>query len=69
MSGFETMRFFYGAMIGVPVLLWLVAVISLVYAFFPVQLFPIILDVFAFLLGVASLVYGILGFWEVFMHG
>ncbi len=67
-KGFSIARFFYAAMVGLPVFLWLIAMLLLVNAFFPSYITAYIIDIFAFLLGLASLVFGVVGFWEVFMH-
>ena len=69
MKEFKKMMFFYGAMAGMPVLLWLVAVLLLVTAFFPSYLIAVLIEAFTFLLGIAALTFGIVGFWEVFMNG
>ncbi len=63
MSAFKMASLFYAAMAGVPVLLWLIAVTS------PLQQHQLLREVLATLAGIGMLVFGIIGLWEVFMHG
>jgi len=59
----KRMRFFYAAMIGVPLLMFLIAVLSFFTVFDPLKY------VLGLLLGFGCIVMGALGFREVFMHG
>ena len=63
MSAFRYMLFFYAAMVGVPVLLWLIAVLS------PVSGTALLRLVLSLLAGIGSIIFGIVGFREVFVHG
>ncbi len=64
MSAFKNgMMFFYGAMAGVPLLLWLVAMLS------PYPQYHVVRLAFIALAAVGSIVFGIMGYKEVFSHG
>ena len=60
MKEYKKMMFFYGAMAGVPILLWLIAVMS------PFPQLHLIRYVLGILAGIGSIVFGILGYREVF---
>ena len=62
-KGLNVTIFFYGAMTAIPALLFLIAVLSSFQALFWLR------DIFAVLLGIGSIVFGVIGFWEVFLHG
>lgn len=57
------MSLFYGAMAGVPILLWLVAMLS------PFPQYHDLRFMLATLAGIGSIVFGVIGFREVFVHG
>ena len=61
--GFNLMLFFYGAMIGVPALLLLIAFTSPVPQLFALR------EISAALVGIGSIVYGVVSLKEVFLHG
>lgn len=61
--GLNIMLFFYGAMVGVPILLLITAFISPISQLFALR------EVFAALIGIGSIVYGIVSLKEVFLHG
>lgn len=63
MSAFRYMMFFYAAMVGVPLLLW---IISISYAVPGLEWLRVVL---AALAGIGSIVFGVVGFKEVFVHG
>jgi ABC-type phosphate transport system permease subunit len=60
---FRKMMVFYGAMAGVPVLLWLIAMSS------PFPQLHMIRYVLGILVGIGSIIFGILGYREVFTRG
>ncbi len=63
MTGFNLMAPFYASMTVVPLLMWVIAVIS------PVPgLSWLRLDL-AVLVGIGSVAFGVIGFREVFVHG
>ena len=57
------MAVFYAAMVGIPVLMLLILVLSYFSVFGAVKY------ALGILLGLACIAYGVLGFREVFMHG
>ncbi len=59
---YRGMMFFYGAMAGVPLLIWLVAMLS------PFPQFFFIRAVLLALAGFGSIVFGVFGYMEVFVH-
>ncbi len=61
--GFNLMLFFYGAMIGVPVLLLIITFTS------PIPQLIVLREVLAVLVGIGSIVYGVVSLKEVFLHG
>ncbi len=63
MSGFRYMMFFYGAMIGMPLLLWLMSILS------ALDMLPEIRLVLGALIGIGSIIFGVVGIREVFVHG
>ncbi len=63
MMEFSRMWLFYAAMIGVPILMFLIAILSYFTVFDPLKY------LLGILLGIGSLIYGALGFREVFIHG
>ncbi len=62
MSAFKSMAFFYGALAVVPVMLWIIAITS------PYPQFHLLRVALAALSGIGAVVFGIIGFNEVF-HG
>ena len=60
---YRGMMFFYGAMAGVPFLIWLVAMLS------PFPQFFVIRIILLALAGFGSIVFGIFGYREVFIYG
>jgi hypothetical protein len=62
-SGFRYMMFFYGAMAGVPVLLWLLSVLSAIDTANIAKIF------LGFLIAIGSIIFGVVGIKEVFVHG
>jgi hypothetical protein len=63
MSAFKIMALFYGALMLVPIMLWIIAVTS------PDPQFSGLRFVLALLVGIGSIVFGVIGFKEVFVHG
>lgn len=63
MKGFNIMFFFYGAMAGVPILLVLAALLS------PFPQWSLLREILFILIGIGSIIYGVIGFKEVFGHG
>jgi hypothetical protein len=63
MSAFKLMALFYGALMLVPIMLWIIAVTS------PYPQFSSLRFVLALLVGIGSIVFGVIGFKEVFVHG
>ena len=63
MSGFNSMVFFYGALIVVPLMLWIIAITSNYNQFAEFRL------ALAILVGIGSIIFGVIGFKEVFSHG
>lgn len=63
MSGFWVMSLFYAAMAGVPILLWIISLLS------PYPQYHDIKVILATLAGIGSIVFGVIGFREVFVHG
>lgn len=63
MKGFKMMAFFYAAIAGVPLLLLFIAFTS------PLPQLHILRELFLALAGIGSIVYGIISFREVFIHG
>ncbi len=61
--GFNIMFFFYVAMIGIPIGLWLISVTSQMPQYHQIRV------VLAALVGIGSIIYGVVGFKEVFTHG
>ena len=59
---YRGMMFFYGAMAGVPLLVWLVAMLS------PFPQFFFIRTILLALAGLGSIVFGVFGYIEVFVH-
>ena len=68
MSGFKIMFFFYGAMIGVPVLLVLLSFSVFAYDFLNLQLVNAIRTALLLLIGLGSLVFGAVGIKLVYLH-
>jgi hypothetical protein len=67
MKGFRLMAMFYGSMMAVPAMLW---IISISYALpFPYLQMQLLRTVLAALVGIGSIIYGVIGFKEVFAHG
>ena len=62
MSAFKMMFFFYGALALVPLMLWVIAVTS------PYPQFHLLRVVLSVLSGIGAIVFGLIGFNEVF-HG
>lgn len=62
MSAFKTMVLFYGSLMLVPFMLWVIAVIS------PYPQYHLLRMVLAALSGIGAIVFGVVGFNEVF-HG
>jgi len=62
-SGFKIMMFFYGSMIGVPLLLWIVSILSALDIFLTVRI------VLGILIAIGSIIFGAAGIREVFIHG
>ncbi len=62
MSAFKSMSFFYMALMAVPIMLWIIAVTS------PYPQFHILRVILAVLSGIGSIIFGLIGFNEVF-HG
>ncbi len=63
MKGFRLMMPFYVSMAGVPVLLWLIAALS------PFPQLHTIRVALAVLAGIGSIIFGVIGYREVFVHG
>ena len=61
-SAFKTMFFFYGAVVLVPFMLWVIAITS------PYPQYHTLRVALAALSGIGAIIYGIIGFNEVF-HG
>ncbi len=62
MSAFKSMAFFYGALAAVPIMLWMIAITS------PYPQFHLLRVAFAALSGAGAILFGLIGFNEVF-HG
>ena len=62
MSGFNSMVFFYGALIVVPLMLWIIAITSQYNQFAELRV------ALAILAGIGSIIFGVIGFKEVFSH-
>lgn len=63
MSGFKMMSMFYGVLAVVPAMLWLIAVLA------PFQQLHELRVVLLALVGIGSIIFGVIGFNEVFVHG
>ncbi len=67
MSGFNIMAMFYGSMIAVPLMLWIISIsYALPFSYSQLQALRMVL---AALVGIGSIIYGVIGFKEVFAHG
>lgn len=62
-AGFNVAVFFYATMVGIPILLLLITLLS------PFPSLISLRNIFGALLGIASIIFGVVSFWEVFLHG
>lgn len=62
-KAFYVVSLFYAAMAGVPILLWLIAILSSTHSY---QALRYALGI---LLGIGSIIFGVIGFRDVFLHG
>ncbi len=67
-SGFKVMFFFYGAMIGVPILLVLLSFSVFAGSFVNAVILNEIKAVLLLLVGVGSVVFGVIGIKQVYLH-
>lgn len=67
-SGFKTMIMFYGAMISLPVLLLVFALVTLLSHFLNSNIIYELEYIIIALIGIGSLVFGIIGIKQVYLH-
>ncbi len=67
-SGFKVMFFFYGAMIGVPILLVLLSFSVFAGSFVNAVILNEIKAVLLLLVGIGSVVFGVIGIKQVYLH-